>query len=107
MDPTTIIGILVAFGAVFLTMILEGGNPMAIFLLPPLILVFFGTIGAGLAGGLMSDAKAAAGALKVAFMGQPTSADLTVETVVKLAESARREGLLALEAAVQDIDDVF
>ena len=107
MDPATIIGIVLAFVAIFASMILEGGNPMAIFLLPPLLLVFVGTIGAGLAGGLLSDAKKSAAALKDACMGAPTSADETVATVVRLAESARREGLLALESAVQDIDDAF
>ncbi|GAA4344735.1 flagellar motor protein [Angustibacter luteus] len=107
MDPATIIGIVLAFVAIFASMILEGGNPMAIFLLPPLLLVFVGTIGAGLAGGLLSDAKKSAAALKDAFMGAPTSADETVATVVRLAESARREGLLALESAVQDIEDAF
>jgi chemotaxis protein MotA len=107
MDPATIIGIVLAFAAIFASMILEGGSPMAIFLLPPLLLVFLGTIGAGLAGGLLSDAKKAAAALKDAFTGTPVSADETVATIVKLAESARREGLLALESAVQEIEDPF
>jgi chemotaxis protein MotA len=107
MDPATLIGVVLAFAAIFITMILEGGSPMAIFLLPPLILVFLGTLGAGLAGGLLTDATKALAALKDAFMGKPVSADETVETIVRLAESARREGLLALESAVQDIDDAF
>jgi chemotaxis protein MotA len=107
MDPATLIGIGVAFGAIFVTMILEGGSPMAIFLLPPLILVFVGTFGAGMAGGLLKDTTAALAALKDAFLGSAKAADETVETVVKLAESARREGLLALESAVQSIEDPF
>jgi chemotaxis protein MotA len=107
MDPATLIGVVLAFVVIFATMILEGGSPMAIFLLPPLLLVFVATIGAGMAGGMMSDFKKSVAALKVAFLAKPTSADGTVETVVKLAESARREGLLALESAVQEVDDPF
>lgn len=107
MDPLTIVGIVAAFAAIFTTMILEGGSPAAIFLLPPLILVFVGTFGAGLAGSLLTDVKSSLAALKIAFLSKPPSADGTVQTLVKLAESARREGLLALESAVQDVDDPF
>jgi chemotaxis protein MotA len=107
MDPLTIVGIAGAFAAIFTTMILEGGSPAAIFLLPPLILVFVGTFGAGIAGSLLSDVKSSLAALKTAFLGKPPSPDGTVQTLVKLAESARREGLLALESAVQDVDDPF
>ncbi|GAB3598203.1 flagellar motor protein [Angustibacter peucedani] len=107
MDPATLIGIVVAFVAIFVTMILEGGSPMAIFLIPPLILVFVGTLGAGMAGGLLGDFKRSLGALKTALLAKPITADGTVEVVVKLAESARREGLLALETAVQDVEDPF
>ncbi len=107
MDPLTIVGIVAAFAAIFTTMILEGGSPAAIFLLPPLILVFVGTFGAGLAGSLLTDVKSSLAALKIAFLSKPPSPDGTVQTLVKLAESARREGLLALESAVQDVDDPF
>jgi len=107
MDPATIIGVVVAFVAIFASMILEGGSPMAIFLLPPMLLVFLGTFGAGMAGGMLKDFTGALGALKSAFMSKPEPADSTVETVVKLAESARREGLLALESAVQEVEDPF
>ncbi len=107
MDPATLVGVVVAFGAIFATMIIEGGSPMEIFLIPPLILVFVGTLGAGLAGGLLSDFKRAMAALKDAFLAKPTTADGTVDIVVKLAENARREGLLALESAVQEVEDPF
>ena len=107
MDPLTLVGILLAFAAIFTTMILEGGSPAAIFLLPPLILVFLGTFGAGMAGSLLTDVKSSLAALKTAFASKPPSADGTVQTLVRLAESARREGLLALESAVQDVDDAF
>lgn len=107
MDPATIIGVVLAFAAIFGSMILEGGNPMAIFLVPPLILVFFGTIGAGIAGGLLSDAKAAGAALMRAFTGKAPSPDDVVAAIVRLAEQARREGLLALETGMREVDDAF
>src|SRR5215210_4620054 len=107
MDIATIVGVVLAFIAIFTTMILEGGNPMAIFLIPALILVFVGTLGAGLAGGLLSDAQKAVRALVLAFTAKPASAAGTVDTVVRLAERARREGLLALESEIKTVDDAF
>ena len=55
MDPATLVGIFLAFGAVFGSMIMEGGSPAALFLPAPLLLVFVGTIGAGVAGGMLKD----------------------------------------------------
>jgi chemotaxis protein MotA len=107
MDPATIIGLVLAVAAIVAMITLEGGNIGAIFLPAPLILVFFGSIGAAMAGGLLSDAKAAAVALKRALLSKPASPDGTVEAVVGLAERARREGLLALETAVRDVEDDF
>jgi chemotaxis protein MotA len=107
MDPATIIGLVMALVAIVAMITLEGGNIGAIFLPAPLILVFGGSIGAAMAGGLLSDAKAAAIALKRALLSKPASPDGTVEAVVGLAERARREGLLALETAVRDVEDDF
>jgi chemotaxis protein MotA len=107
MDPATLIGIGMACVAVVTMMTLEGGSIGAIFLPAPLILVFFGSIGAAMAGGLLSDSKAAARALKSALLSKPASPDGTVEAVVALAERARREGLLALETAVREVEDPF
>ena len=107
MDPATIIGLVMAVVAIVAMITLEGGHIGAIFLPAPLILVFVGSIGAAMAGGLLSDAKAAAIALKRALLSKPASPDGTVEAVVGLAERARREGLLALETAVRDVEDDF
>jgi chemotaxis protein MotA len=108
MDPATLIGIALAMGALLATMILEGSSPMAIVLLPPLLLVFGGTFGAAIAGSAMADIKKMGGWFKQALMPAkvPPIAD-RIATLVSLAEKARKEGLLALEAQVKDIDDPF
>jgi chemotaxis protein MotA len=108
MDPATLIGIVLAMGALLVTMIMEGSSPMAIVLLPPLILVFGGTFGAAIAGSAMADVKKLGGWFKQALMPPkvPPIAD-RIATLVSLAEKARKEGLLALEAQVKDIDDPF
>src|SRR5829696_237819 len=108
MDPATLIGIALAMGALLVTMILEGSSPMAIILLPPLLLVFGGTFGAAIAGSSMSDVTKIGGWFKQALMPAkvPPVSD-RIATLVGLAEKARKEGLLALEAQVKDIDDPF
>jgi chemotaxis protein MotA len=107
-DPATLIGMVVALAALFAFMILEGSDPMAIFFLPAMILVLVATLGAALAGSTMADAKKVPGWFKLALLPAkvPPATD-RIQTLVTLAEKARKEGLLALEAQVKEIDDPF
>ena len=108
MDPATLIGIALAMGAILLTMILEGSSPMAIILIPPLVLVFGGTFGAAIGGISMNDVKKIGGWFKLALLPPALpSVSERIQTLVSLAEKARKEGLLALEAEVKNIDDPF
>lgn len=107
MDPATIIGLILAFLAVYGLMMFEGTAVSAIMLPGPLIVVFLGTLGAGLAGGTIRDALWAFKNLPRAFLAKPARAGAAISTVVSLADRARREGLLALEDEMRDIDDDF
>lgn len=107
MDPGTIIGIFLAFGAVFGSMIMEGGDPAAMFLPPAMMLVFVGTFGVAMAAGLMADTTGALAAVKDALAGKKHSADELVTTIVAFADTARREGLLALEDKVKTVENPF
>src|SRR5690348_16826955 len=107
MDPATMIGIGLAVVGIFGSLIMEGGNIGAIFLIPPMLLVFGGTIGAAVAGGIMRDAKAMPKSLIRAVTAKLTSPDDNLETIVRLAETARREGLLALESSISEVEDPF
>jgi chemotaxis protein MotA len=107
MDPATLAGLGLAFGAIFLASILEGASPMSMFLLPPMILVFFGTFGAALAGSTMGDVKATLSSLPAYLTAKVTPPDQVVDTLVTLAGKARKEGLLALGDAVRHVEDPF
>ena len=107
MDRATPIGIGAGFGAIILANVLEGGHPTSLLMLPAILLVFGGTIGAAVAGGTMADAKNAVASLKRAFTWKPVPPADMVPVVVKLADKARREGLLTLEEAVSDVGDDF
>ncbi len=108
MDPASLIGIVLAILSLLFMMIMEGSSPMAIVLLPAMVLVFGGTFGAAIAGSSMSDVKKIGGWFKQALLPAkvPPVSD-RIATLVSLAEKARKEGLLALEAQVKQIDDPF
>ncbi len=107
MDPAGIIGIVFAFGAIFAALTIEGADPMSIMLPAPLLLVWGGTLGVGLAGHTLKDAVAAFTAVPRALRAKAPAPGANVDTVVKLAERARREGLLALEDDARDVEDPF
>jgi chemotaxis protein MotA len=107
MDPATLIGIGLAFGAIIMSMIMEGGSPAAMLAIPAIILVLGGTFGAAMAGGTLSDAIASVGSLKRAMTGKPQPVGEVVPLLVSMAEKARREGLLSLEDALRTCEDPF
>lgn len=107
MDVATLVGIALALGAVLISMVMEGGNPASILLPPALLLVFGGTLGVTMATGLLKDFTGSLAAVMRAFTGKPADPEESITQVVGFAETARREGLLALEEAAKAIDDPF
>jgi chemotaxis protein MotA len=107
MDPAGILGIVLALGAIFGAMFIEGTDPMAILLPAPLLLVWVGTIAVGIAGHTIADVKGSFGAVPRALKAKVPDPSGTIDTLVRLAERARREGLLALEEEARGIDDEF
>ena len=107
MDPGTLVGVGLALAAIFISMIMEGGNPASILLPPALLLVFLGTFGVAMAGGLLKDFTGALASLKTAMLSSKAEDDDTIATIVSFADKARREGLLALEEAARGIEDPF
>ncbi len=107
MDAATALGVGLAFVAILGSLILEGSSPMAILLLPAMLLVIGGTIGATMASGLLRDIKDAPGWLVKAFVAKSDPDDDVIPVLVQLADKARREGLLALEEGAREVDDPF
>lgn len=108
MDPATLIGAGAALVALLAMMVMEGSSPMAIFLPPAMILVFGGTFGAAIAGSTLDDVKKLGAWFKAAVLPVkvlPVTAQ--IDTLVRLAEKARKEGMLALEAMARELEDPF
>ncbi|QOD05751.1 motility protein A [Pseudarthrobacter sp. BIM B-2242] len=107
MDPATIIGILLAFGAVYAMVNMEGASVSSLLLPAPMILVFGATLAVGLAGSTLKDTLHAFKSVPAAIKGKSANPMDTVEELVSLAEKARSEGLLSLEGEAQDSKDSF
>ena len=107
MDIAAIVGVVAGLAIVFVVQALEGGSAASIILIPSMLLFFGGGFAAAMAGGILKDATGVGAQLKKAFTSKVTPPTQLVDNVVKLAERARREGLLALEDAVKTVEHPF
>ena len=108
MDPVSLTGIGIALVGLLLTMLLEGSSPLAILLLPPLLLVLGGTLGAAAAGATSGDLRRLRHWVRLALAPERVpSAGERIELMAELAGRARREGLLALDRRLRDVPDPF
>ncbi|ALE93458.1 flagellar motor protein MotA [Arthrobacter alpinus] len=107
MDPATIIGLVIAFGSLVAMINLEGSTVSSVILIPPMLLVFVGTIAVGMAGSTFKDFIFSFKSLPRAFLSKPASPGGSIDTVVQLADKARRQGLLSLEEDAANTKDEF
>lgn len=107
MDPATIAGVVVAFIAIIGSNIMEGGNPAALIAPPALVLIFVGTFCASLAASTIPQMLGAIKWLVYAMTAKKPDFETVIEPLVKMAERARREGLLALESEMEKVEDPF
>lgn len=106
MDLATVVGCLIAWILVIGGMA-SGGNIGAYIDFPSLLITVGGTLGAVIMAHPAETLKSAGGAVKSAFFSSDPNLLAMVQTIVSFAEKARREGLLALESDVADLDDEF
>ncbi len=106
-DRATTWGVVVAVVAVVLAMLLDGDNPLFLFKPAPLILIFGGALAAATASSFSRVARNVPTVIKFAFSSPDETPDETIMQMVRLAEIARREGLLALDREGASIDDAF
>ena len=103
----TAIGIVVACVGILGAAMMEGTSPTAFLNMPAMILVFVGTFAATMAACGMDAMKKIPAFYKIAFGGAEHHLAAKVHELVAYAEKARKDGLLALENDVEQIDDAF
>jgi chemotaxis protein MotA len=109
MDLATIIGLVSGLVIIAVVMILDGGSPAELFAHPQAILL---TVGGAFVATLISYPMKALGLIpnwfKIAFLGGHKANPMeSIDLIAKMADKARREGLLALEDDAKKIKDEF
>lgn len=107
MDVGTVLGVVVAFLACAIAIVLGGGNPLALIDVASIIVVFGGTAGAVMCAFPLSRALKFHTYVLKAIFGATADPAETIKDLVKYAEIARREGILSLENHVSDMRDEF
>src|SRR4051794_58355 len=98
----------VALGSLVTMMLLEGTSPLAIILLPPLVLVFGATFGAAAAGATITDLRRLGSWFRMSFSREKASPGRSlIAQLVELATLARKEGMLPLENRARSVEDPF
>ncbi len=107
MKATTAIGIVVGFLGLALGATMEGSQIPAFFNVPALVIILCGTAGAVMASHRFETMKVIPALYKTAMSGAVPDLNERAQLLVSLAERARREGLLALDDQLKEIDDEF
>src|SRR5947209_13226740 len=107
MKASTAIGMVVAIVGLAMGAMMEGSQIPAFLNIPALLIVLGGMGGATLAGTSMECMKAIPALYKKAMSGERPDLLAQLDLLVGFAERARREGLLALDEEVADLDDEF
>lgn len=106
MDLSTIIGITAAFGLMLMA-ILQGG-PLSIFInVPSIMIVVGGTFGNTLVHYPFGDVLDAINVAKKTVLYKETSINEMIVQLMEFANKARKEGILALQGAMEEVDDEF
>jgi chemotaxis protein MotA len=107
MKAATGIGIAVAAVGILMSAMMDGTSPAAFMNIPALLIIIAGTGGATMASVGMEGMKKIPALYKLVISAEPEEVQGRVALLVSLAEQARREGLLALDSQIAEIEDEF
>ncbi len=107
MDPMTIVGLLVGVLAIIVSTVMDGNSFGALIGPSSLVLVLIGTFGISMAGYQLADVKRVPKAMIKSFNGGVPDPGIVVDRLVAFATTARKDGVLALEPMLEDLDDPF
>ncbi len=106
MDLSTLLGIAAAFGLMLMA-ILQGG-PLSIFInVPSILIVVGGTIGVTFIHYPFGDVLGAVNVAKKTILYKETSINDMITQLMGFANKARKEGILALQGAMDEVSDDF
>lgn len=106
MEKTTLIGILAGLGCIGVSIMIDG-QLGSFFNIPSIFIVFGGVIASTVVSYPGKALKSLRTVIKKAFKTIKIDLNDDIELIIRIANVARREGLLALEDALNDIDNPF
>ena len=107
MDFNTVIGVVLAFILVLGAMSIGPGGVGVFIHIPSMIIVFGGTTAVTMLAFPLSDLKPVAKIIMVTAVRKAPTPTEEIDRIVEFANLARKEGLLALETKLQQVDDPF
>ena len=108
MDIATIVGLIAGLATIFVVLVMDGGSPAELFAHPSaIILIIGGSLSATMITVPLKIVMQLPKYLIQSFTTRNFDARQTIELLTRLADRARREGLLALEEDSKKISDKF
>lgn len=108
MDLSSVVGLILAFIALLVGMVLKGVNLSAFYNPAAILIIIFGTISAVTIAFPMKELKRVPKLFKNVFKETKLADDIEIiKMFSQWADLARREGLLALESKASEVEDPF
>ena len=107
MEITSIIGPIMGITAVLVTAVLKGLTVGMLWGTTAFIIVGFGSLSAVLTAYPMADVKMSFKSLKMVLTGPQCDVEGAIANIERLAQLARKDGVLALEKEVDKLEDHF
>jgi chemotaxis protein MotA len=109
MEKGSLVGIIMVIIGTFVGAVMKGVSPVALFAVPAaFLIVLVSAFGATFMSFSANEMKNMGKYMKIAFLpGPPPDAGAVIGQIVQFADRARREGLLALEDAINQADEEF
>jgi len=106
MDIATILGVISAFGLVCIAIFMGGGIELFVNI-PALMIVVGGTLGATMINYPLRDVFGVFNVVKKALFARNISVTELIKKFVVFAQKSRKEGILALENEIKEVNDDF
>lgn len=107
MDLLSVVGFVLGIGAILVGQHLEGGHIQSLINAPAMLIVFGGSVGAVMLQSPMPIFMRALGMMVWIFFPPKLAVDKTIEKIIHWSNIARKEGLLGLEAILEEEHDPF
>lgn len=107
MKLSTLIGIIIGLVSIFGAFLWEGGSIDTLFMLPAMLIVFGGTLAAGMAGTSINQMAKMPSLIWTSLYPKEYDKEKIVNQIVIFSGLARREGILAIEKRLDEVEHPF